>query len=82
MPYLDTFFANLNVVVRISGFLSCKVGDVWADEKAQFEQNKFYYVTGGECSITVENKTYNAKKVCGFLFRRERFINITTIPIR
>ena len=68
MPYLDTFFANLNVVVRIAGFLSCKVGDVWADEKAQFEQNKFYCITKGSCVITIDGKEYYGKEgTCFFI---------------
>ncbi len=68
MPYLDTFFANLNIVVRISGFLSCKVGDVWADEKAQFEQNKFYCIKKGSCVITIDGKEYHGKEgTCFFI---------------
>ena len=68
MPYLDIFFANLNVVVRIAGFLSCKVGDVWADEKAQFEQNKFYCITKGSCIITIDGKDYYGEEgTCFFI---------------
>ena len=68
MPYLDTFFANLNIVVRISGFLSCKVGDVWADEKAQFEQNKFYCIKKGNCVITIDGREYYGKEgTCFFI---------------
>lgn len=68
MPYLDTFFANLNVVVRIAGFLSCNAGDVWADENAQFEQNKFYCITKGSCIITIDGKEYYGKEgTCFFI---------------
>ncbi len=68
MPYFDTFLANLNVVVRISDFLSCGVGDVWADEKAQFEQNKFYCIKKGSCVITIDGKEYYGKKgTCFFI---------------
>lgn len=63
MEYLhDVFLANLNVVERLGGFFSLEKGGGWENGYHIFEQNKFYYVTGGECSITVENKTYNAKK--------------------
>jgi len=62
MLYLDTFFANLNVVVRIAGFLSCKENDTWANEKAEFEQNKFYYITKGNCVIKINGKEYYGKE--------------------
>ena len=62
MLYLDTFFANLNAVVRIAGFLSCRENDVWANEKAEFEQNKFYYITGGSCVININGTEYLGRK--------------------
>ena len=58
MSYLDTFFANFNMVVRIAGFFSCKENEVWANPKAEFEQNKFYYITKGKCIITINGKEY------------------------
>lgn len=68
MPYLDSFFANLNVVVRIAGFLSCKVNDVWADQNAQFEQNKFYCIKKGSCVITIDGREYYGKEgTCFFI---------------
>ena len=63
MEYLhDIFLANLNVVERLGGFFSLEKGGSWENGYHTFEQNKFYYVTDGECSISVEGKTYNAKK--------------------
>jgi AraC-like DNA-binding protein len=59
--YLDAFFANLNMVVRIGGYLNCKERGVWASERAEFEQNKFYYITKGSCVITIEGKEYRGK---------------------
>ena len=61
MLYLDAFFANLNAVVRIAGFLSCQENDVWANEKAEFEQNKFYYITKGSCVIEINGVTYDGE---------------------
>jgi len=59
--YLDAFFANLNMVVRIGGYLNCMEQGVWASERAEFEQNKFYYITKGSCVITIEGKEYRGK---------------------
>ena len=61
MLYPDAFFANLNMVVRIGGYLCCEQGDVWANERAEFEQNKFYYITKGACVINIEGKEYRGK---------------------
>ena len=62
MLYLDVFFANLNIVVRIADFLSCKENDVWTNDNAEFEQNKFYYITNGNCIININGKEYHGKK--------------------
>ncbi len=62
MLYLDAFFANLNAVVRIADFFSCKETEVWAAEKVEFEQNKFYYITKGNCVIRINDKDYYGKE--------------------
>ena len=62
MLYLDAFFANLNAVVRIADFFSCKENGVWAAEKVVFEQNKFYYITKGSCVIRINGKDYHGKE--------------------
>lgn len=68
MLYLDAFFANLNIVVRIADYLSCGEQDVWADDRAEFGQNKFYYVTKGACVITIDGKQYYGKEgTCFFI---------------
>jgi len=61
MLYLDAFFANLNLVVRIAGFLSCPENGLWANDNAEFEQNKFYYITKGSCVIRIEGREYVGK---------------------
>lgn len=61
MLYLDAFCANLNAVVRIAGHFVCGVDDVWVNEKAEFEQNKFYYITNGHCIININGKEYHGK---------------------
>lgn len=68
MLYLDAFFANLNMVVRIADYLSCGVNDVWADDNAEFEQNKFYYITRGSCVIKIGFREYYGKEgTCFFI---------------
>lgn len=63
MKYLhDVYLENLNVMERMGGFYFLKKGGKWENRHRAFEQNKFYYVTDGEFSIKVENKTYHAKK--------------------
>lgn len=62
MDYLmDVFLANLNIVARAGGFFSAMPGLKWEHPSYLFEQNKFYYITSGECSITILGKTYDAK---------------------
>ena len=61
MLYLDAFFANLNAVVRIADFFSCKETGRWADQNVEFEQNKFYYITKGSCVIHIDGKDYHGK---------------------
>jgi len=83
MLYLDAFFANLNAVVRIAGFLSCKENDVWASEKVEFEQNKFYYITKGNCVITINGKEYYGKQGSCFFIpanTKHDYYNITGAP--
>ena len=61
MLYLDAFFANLNAVVRVADFFSCKETGLWADQNVEFEQNKFYYITKGSCVIHINGKDYHGK---------------------
>ena len=61
MLHLDAFCANLNAVVRIAEHFVCDVNDVWANEKAEFEQNKFYCITKGRCVIKINGKEYHGK---------------------
>ena len=61
MLYLDAFFANLNAVVRVADFFSCKETGLWTDKNVEFEQNKFYYITKGNCVIRINGRDYYGK---------------------
>lgn len=62
MKYLqDLYFTNLNVVYNTGGFFSIKEGADWSYGEHVFEQCKFYFITEGECEITVNKKRYEAK---------------------
>lgn len=59
MAYLqDVYVANLNVVCRSGGELDLQPQETWAYREHTFVQNKFYFVTGGRCRLTIEGKRY------------------------
>ena len=59
MAYLqDVYFANLNAVCHIGGAFSLRPGEEWKYREHTFVQNKFYYITGGRCRLTIEGKEY------------------------
>ena len=62
MDYLqDIYFTNLNVVYNTGGFFRCEPTYKWQDENQIFDQNKFYCITEGRCTIVINDKVYNAK---------------------
>ncbi len=61
MHYLqEVFFTNLNIVHRDGSFFSAGRDTVWEMQPLAFDQNKFYYITKGACSITIGETTYTA----------------------
>lgn len=59
MAYLqDVYAANLNAVCHSGGELRLQPNETWAYREHSFMQNKFYFITGGRCRITVAGKTY------------------------
>ena len=59
MGISDNIFAsNLNAVCHVGGFYSIKKGVVWKMGDEYFGQNKFYYIKGGSCKITIKGKVY------------------------
>ena len=59
--YYRDMIANLTAAVRIGGFVSFVPPMRWEHGNGAFEQNKFYYITKGRCSISIEGKNYTAK---------------------
>ena len=57
----DVYFSNLNVASNFGGFFSAPQGHDWSMDDHTFLQNKFYFVTKGSCSISIEGKKYTGK---------------------
>lgn len=63
MKYLqDVLISNLNVTVNNGGFISIHPKTPWSIDLHTFNQNKFYCVTEGSCTITIQGKTYVGHK--------------------
>lgn len=54
----NIFVSNLNAVCHIGGFYSIKKSVVWKMGTEIFGQNKFYYIKGGNCRITIKGVDY------------------------
>ena len=54
----DIYFSNLNAVCNTGGTFFCPTDFSWKHDTHTFEQNKFYFVTDGKCSVTVNGKEY------------------------
>lgn len=61
MEYLqDVFVSNLNATAHNGGFISFLPEDYWKSDFDCFNQNKFYCITRGKCTITIEGTAYHA----------------------
>ena len=58
----DIYFSNLNAVCNTGGKFFCPSDFSWKCETHRFEQNKFYFVTDGKCSVTVNGNEYIVHK--------------------
>lgn len=56
----DVYITNLNAVCNMGGLYLCS-DDSWEYPGGVFRQNKFYYILGGECVITIEGKEYRGR---------------------
>lgn len=62
MPLLDdSFLSNMNFVCRLGGYFSAPPNSAWRLSLYRFEQNKFYYMTGGSCHICIRDTWYTAQ---------------------
>lgn len=57
----EIYFSNLNVVCNTGGAFFCPDDFSWTHETHTFNQNKFYFITDGQCVITIEGTTYTAR---------------------
>lgn len=56
--FADAFFSNINAVYRIGGHYSISAGTDWVIYDDIFGQNIFYFITEGNCSVTVNGNTF------------------------
>ena len=62
MDYLqDLYLTNFNAVYNFGGYFSITEDDDWVCGAHIFEQCKFYFITEGECVITIEKNVYKVK---------------------
>lgn len=57
----EIYFSNLNAVCNTGGEFLCPPDLSWQVGIHTFEQNKFYFLTDGKCSITVNGREYTAR---------------------
>lgn len=58
----DMNLFNLNVTCNKHSYLSVPAGTEWRVNSYSFTQNKFYYITEGQCTITIDGKEFKGKK--------------------
>lgn len=85
MAYLqDVYAANLNAVCHVGGRLQIPSGAEWAYREHAFTQNKFYFITGGRCRITVDGKDYEAEAGSWFFIpagTRHKYTGHAGVPL-
>ncbi len=56
----NVYIDNLRVAHRTGGKFIARIGDTWRYCNHKATINKFYYITKGECEMTIRGKTYHA----------------------
>lgn len=81
MEYLQqAYFSNLNAICREGGFFGLQPGKSWKYEEHSAVFNKFYYVTGGGCQITIEGKHFRARAGDWFFIPADTKHSYTDLP--
>lgn len=63
MSYLkDIYLENINIVHRMGELYKAPKGTEWIGLNDIFEQNKFYFIIDGSCTIIIDGVHYNAKR--------------------
>ena len=57
----EIYFSNLNAVCNTGGAFFCPIDFSWQIDSHTFNQNKFYFITDGKCSITINGREYIAR---------------------
>ena len=81
--FQEDFFANLNTIYRTGGHFYMPTGTDWRRQNILFDQNKFYYITNGICSITIRDKVYEGRPGCWFFIPANTphsYYNDPTLP--
>lgn len=55
-------FANFNITCTCGGYFAPGKGTLWMRAPFAFSQSKFYCITKGTCSLTIDGKSYEAQK--------------------
>lgn len=58
----DMNLFNLNVTCNKCGYLNVRAGEEWRTDSYTFTQNKFYYITEGQCTLIIDGKEIAGKE--------------------
>lgn len=83
MQAINLLSSNLSAVCHVGGYFSIKTGVEWKMSERIFEQNKFYYIKKGRCTITINGKKYEGTPGKWFFIpagTRHSYANDTSLP--
>ena len=59
--FQDVYLTNINAVFNLGGYFAINKRQDWSHGKHKFDQCKFYYITEGECLISVDGNEFKGK---------------------